>query len=382
MGNAKSLQFVKEQSEIVTAKDHTALKREVFETGVFRDELKSTASTTRRTSRLEYVNELSPVSEKEFFSDAMSKIVVDSNANFDLPRLKSMASLSIASPDPEIINFSKSDGWDLGNVGARRYENSLGKFSKKSTTLGFGVLLCTSFREYHSKREKIMQYKIDLKEYDEKWQKDAIRVRSLLKGLDKSKYYSKVEHIGSTSIPNMVAKPIIDMMITINNPDDFIPAIDEFLREQSKIKDALPIKIGFIDKSPFTEDDWGFFQVPNCSAAKSRLCETNIHIFAKNTQSALEKTLFRDFLISDKGADLRKEYCDLKRQLVVELEKGLRVSEYALRKNKIVGQILNQAQKWSLRTDEGKIASSIASRDMVINPVRRHHTTKAYVGFK
>merc|ERR550534_2512276 len=164
----------------------------------------------------------------------------------------------------------------------------------------------------------------------------------------------------------MMAKPIIDMMITINNPGDFKPAIDEFLREQSKVKDALPIKIGFIDKSPVTEDDWGFFQVLQSPAAKSRFFNTNIHIFVKNTQSALEKTLFRDFLISDRGADLRKEYCNIKRQLIVELKKG-RVSEYALRKNEIVEKILNQAQKWSLRTDEGKEASSIAIRDMVIN---------------
>jgi len=377
MGNAKSLQFMEEQDEIVNATDHPASGREVYEIPALRDELIYTASVTHGVPRLEYVDEMSPISEKEFFSDTRSKLVVDSLENIGfgmLPKLKSMASLSIASPDPEIINLSKSDYWDIGNVDLKRYEYSLGKYSKKSTTLGFGVLLCTSFLEYHAKREKMMQYKIELKEYDKKWQTDAARMRLLLESLDKSKYYFKVEHIGSTSIPNMVAKPIIDMMITINNPDDFKPAIDEFLREQSKVKDALPIKIGFIDKSPFTEDDWGFFQVLKCSAAKTSFTETNIHIFAKNTKSSLEKVLFRDFLISDKGADLRKEYCDIKRQLILELKKGLRVSEYALRKNKIVEKILSQAQKWSLRTDEGKKASSIAKR-MVMNPLRRSSTS-------
>lgn len=377
MGNAKS-QFVKVESQIVNAKDNNASRREVFETPALRDGLISIASVKHGVAGLECVHEMSPISLKEFSSDSWPRLlVVDSNERWPkLPKLRSMASLSIASPDPEIMNFSKSDDWDLPNIGAKRYEYSLGKYSKKSTTLGFGVLLCTSFREYHAKREKVVQYKISLKEYDIKWKTEATRVRILLEGLDKSNYYAKVEHIGSTSIPSMVAKPIIDMMITLNNPNDFKPAIDEFLREQSKIKDALPIKIGFIDKSPFTEDDWGFFQVPKCSAAKSRVLETNIHIFAKNSQSALEKSLFRDFLISDKGADLRKDYMNIKRQLIVELEKGLQVSEYALRKNKIVAEILNQAQKWSLQTDEGKIASSIASREMVISRMVKSNTLR------
>ena len=96
--------------------------------------------------------------------------------------------------------------------------------------------------------------------------------------------------------------------------------------------------------------------MPKPFAKKVGMCEVNIHIFAKNSKNAREKTLFRDFLTSSQGADLRKEYCNVKLKLKCELSDGLPAYKYALRKNAIVAKILNAAYIWGFRTDEGKKA--------------------------
>jgi len=270
--------------------------------------------------------------------------------------LMSAISLSIASPDPEVMDFSE---WNFNqrdfDLGVYR-NSSMGKFPSHddSTTLTLGVMVCNSFQEYHLRRDEIIKtaYEIHLEEYNENWARDAAEVCELLEGMERSKkYWHQVQHIGSTSIPNMVAKPIIDIMITLREEDKFKEAVDEFLREQFEIK-KIPVKIGFTGKAPFSNDNWGFFQVPRQYAEKLGIVEVNIHIFNKNSTNALEKNLFRNYLSSTEGATLKKEYCVIKRKLMKELNDGLNVAEYALRKNEIVAKILDKAYVWNFKSSK------------------------------
>jgi len=270
--------------------------------------------------------------------------------------LMSAISISIASPDPEELdisewNFNQRD-FDLGV-----YRNSsMGKFTShdNSTTLTLGVMVCNSFQEYHLRRDEIIStaYEIHLEEYNENWARDAAEVCELLEGMERSKkYWHQVQHIGSTSIPNMVAKPIIDIMITLREEDKFKEAVDEFLREQFEIK-KLPVKIGFTGKAPFSNDNWGFFQIPRQYAEKLGIFEVNIHIFNKNSTNALEKNLFRNYLRSAEGGALKNEYCVIKRKLMKELNAGLNVADYAIRKNEIVSKILDKAYVWNFKSSK------------------------------
>jgi len=275
-----------------------------------------------------------------------------------IPNMMSAASLSLGSPDPELFDISewnvKQRGFSLGTY----RESSLGKFtsSDNSITLTVGVMVCNSFQQYHLRRDDIIStpYEIHLEEYSKNWARDAAEVCKWLEGMDCcKKYWHKVQHIGSTSIPDMVAKPIIDIMITLTEEDKFKEAIDEFLREQFEIK-KLPVKIGFTGKAPFSNDNWGFFQVPRQWAEKIGICEVNIHIFHKNSTNALEKNLFRNYLTSSEGHELKKEYCEIKRKLMEELNGGLKVADYALRKNEIVSKILDKAYLWNFKNEDVK----------------------------
>jgi len=275
-----------------------------------------------------------------------------------IPKMISAASVSIGSPDPEVIDISEWNFKQRGfSVGAYR-ESSMGKFysAKDSITLTFGVMVCNSFHEYHLRRDELITpYEIHLEEYSKNWAKDASLICKMLESLESSKkYWHKVEHIGSTSVPDMVAKPIIDIMITLNEEDKFKEAIDEFLREQHEIE-RLPIKIGFTDKAPFSEDKWGFFQVPREEAKRVNISEVNIHIFHRNCTNALEKNLFRNYLKSSEGHALKMEYCAVKRTLMEELNGGLKVADYALRKNEIVSEILHRAYRWNFQNENAQV---------------------------
>lgn len=103
-----------------------------------------------------------------------------------------------------------------------------------------------------------------------------------------------IEHIGSTSIPGMKAKPIIDVLVTVNTMEDFTNEKD------------LMVKSGY---------DWGenyiapnsilFFKV----GPEGEKIE-NIHIVEKGSSKEKQFIVMRDYLRIH--AEKAKEYSDLK----------------------------------------------------------------------
>merc|ERR1719233_3799 len=135
-------------------------------------------------------------------------------------------------------------------------------------------------------------------------------------------------------------------MIVVKNKTNFALLFEQFLREQAEIP-TLPVKIAFKCKAPFGEDDWGFFQVPQPAAIEHQMCEVNIHLYRDGAQHVLQKLVFRDFLNSKEGSELRNEYGERKRKLMEMLERNeLSVGQYANNKNEIVAKILAAAKEW------------------------------------
>jgi GrpB-like predicted nucleotidyltransferase (UPF0157 family) len=138
---------------------------------------------------------------------------------------------------------------------------------------------------------------VELVEYQEHWpQMFADEKAQILQAFHRKSFSEKiapvaVEHIGSTAIPGMAAKPIVDILITVKHLDDAVPCIQP-LRE---------LGYAFIDYPQNT--DRRFFR-------KGTPRSHHIHIVIHDGSSALAYLRFRDALRSD--ADLRQEYLNLK----------------------------------------------------------------------
>ena len=64
---------------------------------------------------------------------------------------------------------------------------------------------------------------VELVQYDPNWPAAFRRIRDKLNRL-LTPYVVDIEHIGSTSIPGLAAKPLVDIDIILRSSDDVPPA--------------------------------------------------------------------------------------------------------------------------------------------------------------
>lgn len=115
-----------------------------------------------------------------------------------------------------------------------------------------------------------------------------------------------IEHIGSTSIPNLAAKPIIDIDIIFDTPKEF-----------EAIKKGLE-KIGYFHNGNQGIPDREVFKRAQTNAQHEILDTITHHLYVcKSDSKALERhILFRDYLIAHENA--RIEYQNIKYALAEE----------------------------------------------------------------
>ena len=100
-----------------------------------------------------------------------------------------------------------------------------------------------------------------------------------------------VEHIGSTAVPGLAAKPIVDIMVTVDNPDDEAT----YLRPLEEVGYVLRVR----------EPDHRMFRTPER--------DVQVHIWRAGCADEERHLLFRDHLRSN--PDDRAAYAALKRSL-------------------------------------------------------------------
>ncbi len=133
----------------------------------------------------------------------------------------------------------------------------------------------------------------------------------------------KIEHVGSTSIPGIESKPIID--IALGYYDD---------SQKEKIFNLLK-SAGYEDMGEKGKIDYRFF------AKGSDNNRTHyIHAVKINSSSWNECILFRDFLLKNEGA--RNDYNKLKKELA-EKYKDIR-EKYTEAKAEFINDILDKAE--------------------------------------
>ena len=160
---------------------------------------------------------------------------------------------------------------------------------------------------------------IVLVDYDDAWpvrfEREARRIRTAL-----GVRALLVEHAGSTSVPGLVAKPIIDIVLAVpdsSDEDGYVPALEAE-------RYALRIR----------EPDWFEHRV-----LKKADPNVNLHVFTEGCPEIDRMLAFRDHLRAD-AAD-RELYERTKRELAAR--EWAYVQDYADAKTEVVEEIVARA---------------------------------------
>ena len=160
---------------------------------------------------------------------------------------------------------------------------------------------------------------IEVRDYDPEWpclyEREEARIRSIL-----ADRVRRIEHVGSTSVPGLPAKPIVDIVLEVPDSSD----------EQSYAADleaaGYPLTI--------REPDWYEHRV-----FKGPDTNVNLHVFTEGCEEVDRMIGFRDHLRGNE--DDRKLYADAKRELAArDWKYG---QQYADAKTSVVQEILGRA---------------------------------------
>jgi GrpB-like predicted nucleotidyltransferase (UPF0157 family) len=160
---------------------------------------------------------------------------------------------------------------------------------------------------------------IHLAEYDTDWavlyEREAARVRGIL-----GDRVLLLEHVGSTSVPGLPAKPIIDMLLVVADSADesaYVPAMEAA---------GYAVRI--------REPDWHehrLFKGPDT--------DINLHTFSEGSTEIARMIAFRDRLRTHD--DERERYLATKRELAAR--HWVYVQDYADAKGEVVESIIERA---------------------------------------
>lgn len=146
--------------------------------------------------------------------------------------------------------------------------------------------------------------KIKISDYDPKWKKEFNKLKDIyIDSLDD--LLVEVMHVGSTAIPGLCAKPVIDIDLVIESYSSF-----------TEVKDGLE-NLGYEYKGNFgiegRESFWREDKRVPRNGTNSRKHPHNLYVCPEDSRELKRHIAFRDYLREDERC--RKRYADLKREL-------------------------------------------------------------------
>lgn len=159
---------------------------------------------------------------------------------------------------------------------------------------------------------------VELHDYDDRWPDAYLdherRIRGALPTMD-----VKIEHIGSTSVPGLAAKPIIDIVVAVDDitaEEDYLPAL---------------LAAGYLLR----------VREPGHRLVRTPERDVHVHVYAKTDPAVAEYLLLRDHLRTD--ADDRALYERTKRSLLSR--KWDDMNDYADAKTDVIRAIKARARE-------------------------------------
>lgn len=186
--------------------------------------------------------------------------------------------------------------------------------------------------------QRLIREQVAIVDYDPAWAAAFKRERDHLRACLPAEMIGRIEHYGSTAVPGLAAKPIIDMLVEVRDLEEtkarIVPLLTaqgyEYFWRPSFGDDTPPWYAWFIKRDPQTGDR-----------------THHIHMVEPHFTEHWDRLLFRDYLIAH--PEIACEYADLKRKLAAAAVND-RVA-YTLRKTEFVARITAQAKRQSARED-------------------------------
>ena len=162
--------------------------------------------------------------------------------------------------------------------------------------------------------------KIEIEEYNPEWPNKFKLIKKELNTI-LGKLNPRIEHIGSTSVPNLAAKPVIDIAVGIKNTGDLDETIEPMISNHyiyyEVYNSDMPLRRFFVGlkdkkdhikfKNTYTEND----TIPHEEINSHRLA--HVHIREFGTPEWIRHIAFRDYLVEH--PKIKNQYEAIKIQL-------------------------------------------------------------------
>jgi GrpB-like predicted nucleotidyltransferase (UPF0157 family) len=165
----------------------------------------------------------------------------------------------------------------------------------------------------------ILNSKIELSPYDLGWPSRYAALEREIRAVLGANVLL-LEHVGSTSVPGLSAKPVIDIVLAVSDSADegaYVPALEG---------------LGYVLK--IREPDWFKHRL-----LKTPEADVNLHVFSHGCEEIARLLAFRDWLRSHEGD--RKLYECTKQELAARTWKYMQ--NYADAKSEVVNEIMARA---------------------------------------
>ena len=156
---------------------------------------------------------------------------------------------------------------------------------------------------------RLVQEEIEIRPYDPDWVRLFEQERAHLLSCLPAELIRRIEHFGSTAVPGLAAKPIVDMLVEVadlrRTRREIVPLLEaqgyDYFWRPTRGDDGLPFYAWFIKRYPYTG-----------------VRTHHIHMVEAGEQFAAhwDRLLFRDYLIAQ--PKVAKEYELLKLRLAAE----------------------------------------------------------------
>ena len=173
----------------------------------------------------------------------------------------------------------------------------------------------TDYREAPNSR-------VVLSEYDEDWATAYEVERALIDGA-LGQLAQRIEHIGSTSVPGLAAKPIIDVLVTVADLEVAQHTVEPLSR------------VGYTYVAEFEQE------TPNRRYFRKELDPEHgyhVHMYASDDDDVEQHLVFRDYLRANPST--AKEYEELKRHLAATVVRA----QYTDSKAPFIRQVIAAAR--------------------------------------